>query len=93
MATKNVNFRMDETLKSNAEQICNEMGMSLSTAVNIFCRKLVQERRIPFEVTADPFFSPHDLQYLNDQIAGVKSGSIPVHAHNLIQDDASGPID
>ena len=59
MAQTSVNFRMDEQLKKNVEEICQKMGMSLTTALTIFCRKVEQERKIPFEVTAeasDPFY-------------------------------------
>lgn len=58
--TVNVNFRMDEQLKKNVEDICQRMGMSLTTAITIFCRKMEQERRIPFEVTAGP--APYDSE-------------------------------
>jgi len=44
---------MDEQLKHNVEEICARMGMNLTTAITIFCKKLEQERRIPFEITAD----------------------------------------
>ena len=46
-----VNFRMDAELKANVEDICQKMGMTLSTALTIFCKKVEQERRIPFEIT------------------------------------------
>ena len=48
-----VNFRMDAQLKRNVESICQSMGMSLSTALTIFCKKVEQERRIPFDITAE----------------------------------------
>ncbi|MBR1552920.1 MAG: type II toxin-antitoxin system RelB/DinJ family antitoxin [Schwartzia sp.] len=48
-----VNFRMDAALKRDVEEICKEMGMSLTTAFTIFAKKLSRERKIPFEVSAD----------------------------------------
>ncbi len=49
---------MDEQLKRNVEEICPRMGMNLTTALTIFCRKVEQERRIPFDITAEqaPFY-------------------------------------
>ena len=44
----NVNFRMDAQLKRNVEEICQRMGMNLTTALTICCKKIEQERRIPF---------------------------------------------
>ena len=49
-----ISFRIDQELKKNAEQVCEEMGMSLSTAFTVFAKKLVKERKIPFEIEAEP---------------------------------------
>lgn len=43
---------MDDTLKADFSEVCAEIGMSASTAFNIFAKKVVRERRIPFELTA-----------------------------------------
>lgn len=47
-----INFRMDENLKKNMEQVCNELGMNMTTAFTIFAKKMTREHRIPFEVSA-----------------------------------------
>ena len=80
MASVNVNFRMDEQLKKNVEDICGRMGMNLTTALTIFCRKLEQERRIPFEVTAepDPFYSEANMAFLRESIAQLDGGKTVV---------------
>ncbi len=54
MAQVMVNFRMDEDVKKNMEQACREMGLSMTTAFTIFATKVGKEKRIPFEVTAQP---------------------------------------
>ena len=66
MAQTSVNFRMDADLKESVEEICRKMGMNLTTAITIFCTKVAQERRIPFEITADPdpFYSESNIRYL-----------------------------
>lgn len=53
MATATVSVRMDAELKKRFEDICDEMGMSMSTAMNIFARKTVREYRIPFEIDVE----------------------------------------
>ena len=53
MATTNVNIRMDSNLKQQFEAFCSDMGMSMSTAFNIFAKKAVREYRIPFEIGAE----------------------------------------
>ena len=55
--TVNVNFRLDEDVKRNMEQTCSELGLSMSAAFTIFAKKVSREKRIPFEVALDPFYS------------------------------------
>lgn len=50
MASINVNIRMDSELKRQFENFCEDMGMSMTTAFNIFAKKTVREYRIPFEI-------------------------------------------
>lgn len=54
MAQVMVNFRMDEDVKKTMEQACREMGLSMTTAFTIFAKKVGKEKRIPFEITAEP---------------------------------------
>ena len=61
MAQTMVNFRMDSELKKSMEKICSDMGMSMTTAFTIFAKKVTKERRIPFEITADPFYSEANM--------------------------------
>ena len=48
--TTNLNFRVDEELKRNAEAIFSELGLSMSSAMNIFLRYCVRYGGIPFEL-------------------------------------------
>lgn len=50
--------------EKNVEDICQRMGMNLTTALTVCCKKIEQERRIPFEVTADPFYSENNIREL-----------------------------
>lgn len=51
MATKNITIRMDEELKKQFDHFCNEIGMSMATAMTIFAKTVVKEGRIPFELS------------------------------------------
>ena len=63
MAQVMVNFRIDEDVKKNMEQACREMGLTMTTAFTIFATKVGKEKRIPFEITADPHASePYQRQ-------------------------------
>ena len=50
MATTNLNIRTDKEIKDQAEKIFNELGLNITTAVNIFLRTAVREHGIPFEL-------------------------------------------
>lgn len=54
MASSVVNFRLDEETKREMDALCEQMGISMSAAFTIFAKAVVRERRIPFEVKADP---------------------------------------
>lgn len=74
MAQTAVNFRIDENVKKNMEQVCSEMGMTMSAAFNIFAVKVVRERRIPFEITADPFYSEMNMKHLRRGVKALNEG-------------------
>ena len=53
MASTNINIRMDADLKRQFEAFCADMGMTMTTAFNVFAKKAVREYRIPFEIGGD----------------------------------------
>ena len=53
MAQTNVNIRMDEATKKAFDAFCEEIGLSVSSAFNIFAKTVVREQRIPFELTTE----------------------------------------
>lgn len=80
-----VNFRMDKELKENMEQVCREMGLSMTTAFTIFATKVTKEKRIPFEVAVDSFYSQENLVRLRKSIAQMEATGGTVH--EVIEDD------
>lgn len=63
MAQTNVNIRMDEQLKKDFDKFCENVGMTMTTAICVFAKKAVREQRIPFEITAeDPFYSKTNME-------------------------------
>lgn len=56
----NVNFKLDSDVKKSMEQACADMGLSMSAAFTIFAKKVGRERRIPFEISADPYYLERD---------------------------------
>ena len=86
MAQAMVNFRMDEELKKNMEQTCKEMGITMTAAFTMFATKVSREKRIPFEITADPFYSESNIRYLNSVISDIESGKSKLQEHDLTVD-------
>lgn len=52
MAQATFSVRMDEVLKKQFDELCQEFGMNASTAINVFARAVVRQRRIPFEISS-----------------------------------------
>ena len=74
MAQTLVNIRMDEELKKSMEKICQELGMNMTTAITIFAKKMTREKRIPFEVSVDPFYSESNMAHLRRGVEALDSG-------------------
>ena len=53
MSTTNLNIRVDENLKKKADKLFSELGMSMSTAMNVFLRQSVRYGGIPFDIRLD----------------------------------------
>lgn len=82
-----INLRVDDDVKRNAERTLNEIGLSMSTAINIFLKTVVRENRIPFELSADPFYSKENMGELERRAADVRSGKSILKEHELIEVD------
>jgi DNA-damage-inducible protein J len=76
----NVNIRVDDTLKSKAEEIFSDLGLSMSAATNVFYRQVVRYGGIPFELRVnDPFYSAENQARLQKSISDYESGgSTPI---------------
>lgn len=53
MATTNLNIRTDKAIKDQAEEIFNELGLNMTTAINIFLKASIRTHGIPFELKLD----------------------------------------
>ncbi len=84
MAQVLVNFKLDEADKKGMEEVCKSLGMSMSTAFTIFAKKMSREKRIPFEVSIDPFYSDSNIAYLKKVIGEIESGKAKLEEHELI---------
>ena len=74
MAQTLVNISMDEELKKNMEQTCQELGMNMTTAITVFAKKMTGEKRIPFEISVDPFYSESNMAHLCRGVEALNAG-------------------
>ena len=86
MAQAMINFRMDEELKKSMEETCKDLGLSMTTAFTIFAKKMTRERRIPFDVSVDPFYSESNMSYLKKAVEDIESGKAVLVEHELLED-------
>ncbi len=85
MATATISIRMDADTKKSMEAVCRDLGMSMTAAFTIFAKKVGRERRIPFELTVDPFYSEENIAHLRRSIAALEEGRFV--SHELIDDE------
>jgi len=75
MSTKLITFRMDEEVKEEFDTFCSEVGISASGMFNMFARTVVRERRIPFEIRSDPFYSESNMRVLLESVMDADAGN------------------
>ena len=74
-----ITMRADPDVKALFEQICAEIGLSVNAALNIFVKRVVRDRKIPFELSADPFYCESNMRYLAESIRSLERGEGKVH--------------
>lgn len=81
-----INVRVDEDVKIKAERVCQEIGISMSSAINIYLKKIARENKIPFELTADPFYSKENMDYLEKKYNDYKNSKLKLIERDLIDE-------
>ena len=81
----NVNFKLDADVKKNIAQCYLSLEISMSAAFTIFAKKVGREKRIPFEVSVDPFYSESNIRYLENIVHDIKNGRANFAEHELIE--------
>jgi len=74
--SRHTTIRLEAEKKEEFAKMCDSMGLSVSGAINLFVTKVIQCRRIPFEITADtdPFFSKANQDFLLESVAQLERG-------------------
>ncbi len=74
MSQTTISVRMDEALKKDFDNVCGELGMSMTTAITMLAKKMTREKRLPFEVSLDPFYSQSNMAALSESIESFRRG-------------------
>ena len=76
MPQTNINIRMDAELKKQFETFCAAVGLTMSTAFNVFAKTSVRLQKIPFEIAAvsDPLYSESNMNFLIESIKQLEEG-------------------
>ncbi|HCT91485.1 MAG TPA: type II toxin-antitoxin system antitoxin, RelB/DinJ family [Lachnospiraceae bacterium] len=75
-----VSLRFEDEMKKQLDEMCDEMGMNLTTFFMIYAKKALRDRRIPFEIAAprDPFYSDSNIAQLKKADQQIKHGQVVV---------------
>ena len=65
-----IQARVDDKLKLQSEYVLRSMGLSMTSAINLFLQQVVTQRKIPFEIVAPQTLNPDTLQAMQDTIDG-----------------------
>lgn len=83
MAQTTVSVRMDNNLKKDFNNVCNDLGLSMTTAITMLAKKMTREKRLPFEVSVDQFYSDENMARLRKSIAQMEATGGTIHEVNL----------
>jgi DNA-damage-inducible protein J len=67
---------MDKELKESMEHVCKELGLNLTVAFTIFAKKMTREKRIPFDIALDSFYSESNMKALSDSMEQMRQGKV-----------------
>jgi len=74
--TTHTTIRMEEKTKREFSEVCERMGLTATGAINLFVTKVIQNRRIPFDISADadPFWGESNQRALERSMAQANAG-------------------
>ena len=79
--TNHTTIRLEPAKKEEFAELCDNMGLSVSGAINLFVTKVLQCRRIPFDISADadPFYTDVNQRFLLESIAQLERGERKIY--------------
>lgn len=85
MSQTTLSVRINNEDKKTFENFCEQVGMNVSVAINMFVKAVIREKKLPFEIKLDPFYSPENIKRLEKSIKQLKNGK--GKEHKLVEAD------
>lgn len=88
MSLATITTEVDEKDKVNFDEICSNVGLNSSIAINLFIKAVLRENRIPFEIlrNPDPFFSDENIAYVKKSVQELREGKGTPHELIEVED-------
>lgn len=85
-----VSLRMDDEMKKELDEMCEAMGMNITTFYMVYTKKALRERRIPFDIEAptEPFFSDSNMAQLHKSAKQIDEGKVVVKTMEELEEMA-----
>ncbi len=85
-----ISVRLDDDTKKQFSEFCDDAGLSISTAIMMFIKTVVREKRIPFEIKTSrdksDFYSEENQKWLEEQVRLYNEGKLHLEKHELIRE-------
>lgn len=91
MAQTAITFRVDQNLKNNFDALCDDFGLSITSAFTIFMKAVVRERKIPFEIQSKNMDDKKDI-YM-DNLLTMRESAIKYGIQDMSLDEINSEIE
>ena len=81
----NIQVKVDDSLRDNAQVVANQIGLDVATAVRMFLIQMVKVKGLPFQPVVDPFYSTANQRYLEHAAEDIKNG-VNIVYHDIIEE-------
>lgn len=85
MPQSTISARIDSEDKKAFDSFCNDVGISSSSAINLFIKNVIRNNEIPFKIIGDPFHSKSNMKFLKEGIQSLNEGKGV--QHELIEEN------
>ena len=88
-ALTSITARVDQKDKADFDAFCSNVGLNTSTAINLFVKAVLREKRIPFEIaqSPDPFYSEANMAYVKKSVQELREGKGTAHELIEVEDE------